>query len=121
MSQTLAPVSGRLPRRVIASGFLGSGLRAYAFALYGLVVVLLRCVQGVAVGGEWGGAALLCLEHTVPGRRGLATSLPQCGVVAGNMSAAGALWLAAETMSDAAFQDWGWRIPFLASSLILVL
>ncbi|MBV9932330.1 MAG: MHS family MFS transporter [Alphaproteobacteria bacterium] len=84
-----------------------------------LALVALRLVQGFAVGGEWGGAVLLAAEHADARRRGFWASWPQAGVPAGNLIAVGVLALIAAVQSDAAFADWGWRVPFLLS-LVLV-
>jgi metabolite-proton symporter len=82
-------------------------------------LILLRLVQGFAVGGEWGGAVLLAAEHGDAKRRGFWASWPQAGVPAGNLLAAGVLAILAGTQSDADFLAWGWRVPFLLS-LVLV-
>ncbi|MDB5693173.1 MAG: transporter [Alphaproteobacteria bacterium] len=84
-----------------------------------IALVLLRLVQGFAVGGEWGGAVLLAAEHGDARRRGFWASWPQAGVPAGNLLAAGVLAILAGTLSEADFLAWGWRIPFLLS-LVLV-
>src|SRR4051812_28830106 len=71
-------------------------------------LILLRLVQGFAVGGEWGGAVLLVAEHGDAARRGFWASWPQAGVPAGNLLAAGILALLAGGQSDADFLPWGW-------------
>jgi metabolite-proton symporter len=85
-----------------------------------VALILLRLVQGFAVGGEWGGAVLLAAEHGSAARRGLWASWPQAGVPAGSLLAAGMLALLAATLSDADFLAWGWRVPFLASVLLIL-
>ncbi|QAY75862.1 MFS transporter [Sphingosinicella sp. BN140058] len=85
-----------------------------------LALVLLRLVQGFAVGGEWGGAVLLAAEHGDAARRGFWASWPQAGVPAGNLLAVAVLALLTAFQSEAEFADWGWRLPFLLSALLVV-
>ena len=82
-------------------------------------LILLRLVQGFAVGGEWGGAVLMAAEHGDNARRGFWTSWPQAGVAAGSLLSAGMLALMAAAMSDTEFMDWGWRVPFLLSAILV--
>jgi len=84
-----------------------------------LLLVLLRLVQGFAVGGEWGGAVLMAAEHGDSARRGFWTSWPQSGVAFGNLFASGLLAFLATTQSDADFLAWGWRVPFLLSAVLI--
>jgi metabolite-proton symporter len=84
-----------------------------------ILLVLLRLIQGLAVGGEWGGSILLSMEWGDQKRRGLMASLPQLGVAFGLILGTGFLYLVSAALSDSQFQDWGWRIPFLFS-LVLV-
>jgi MFS family permease len=84
-----------------------------------LLLILLRLLQGVAVGGEWSGSVLLSMEWGDQNRRGLMGSWPQLGVASGLILGTGFLTLVSTTTSDAAFVSWGWRIPFLCS-LVLV-
>ena len=72
------------------------------------------------LGGEWGGAVLMSLEHGQPDRRGWNASWPQVGVPAGNLLAAGVLGIMSALLSDAAFESWGWRVPFLLSGVLIV-
>jgi metabolite-proton symporter len=83
-----------------------------------LLLVVLRFVQGLSVGGEWGGAVLMAIEHGDPGRRGLSASWPQVGVPIGSMLSAGTIGLANLSLSDSAFMTWGWRLPFLLSGVL---
>jgi MFS family permease len=83
------------------------------------LLILLRLVQGFAVGGEWGGAVLMAAEHGDAARRGFWASWPQVGVPAGNLLAAGLLALMAAVQSDADFSAWGWRLPFLLSAVLV--
>jgi len=84
-----------------------------------VILVLLRVLQGIAVGGEWSGSVLLTMEWGDQKRRGLLGSFAQVGVPVGLVLGTGGMTLLSATMSDEAFDSWGWRIPFLAS-LILV-
>jgi metabolite-proton symporter len=83
-----------------------------------ILLVLLRILQGIAVGGEWSGSVLLAMEWGNPRRRGLMASWPQVGVPIGLILGTGAMSLLAITAGDG-FRDWGWRVPFLIS-LVLV-
>ena len=86
-----------------------------------ILLVLLRFVQGLGLGGEWGGAVLMALEHGAPDKRGLNASWPQVGVPVGNLLAAGVLALLNFVLSEEAFLSWGWRVAFLLSgALVLV-
>ncbi|GAA5156497.1 MFS transporter [Amycolatopsis dongchuanensis] len=82
------------------------------------LLVLLRVVQGVAIGGEWGGAALLSAEHAPEHRRGLAASFTMAGSPTGTVLGAVALALAG-LLPVHQFLSWGWRIPFLFSAVLL--
>lgn len=84
-----------------------------------LVLVLLRFLQGVGLGGEWGGAALLAVEHAPRGKRGLFAAFPQLGPSVGFFAATGIFWLLSSVLDDEAFRSWGWRIPFLLSFLLV--
>jgi MFS transporter, MHS family, shikimate and dehydroshikimate transport protein len=79
-----------------------------------VLLVLLRVMQGIALGGEWGGASLMVLEHAPLGRRGLFGSLVQVGFPIGLVSAS-AVFSLVSTLPVADFQAWGWRIPFIVS------
>lgn len=85
-----------------------------------ILLVIVRLLQGFAVGGEWGGAILIVAEHGGAKRRGFWSSWPQAGVPAGNLLAVGVLFLFASTLKNAAFEAWGWRVPFLLSALLVV-
>jgi metabolite-proton symporter len=85
-----------------------------------VLLAVLRFVQGLGLGGEWGGAVLMTLEHGAAGRRGLNASWPQVGVPMGNLLAAGALGVLGATMSEDAFLSWGWRLPFFFSGLLVL-
>ncbi len=83
-----------------------------------IILILLRFVQGFGVGGEWGGAVLMAVEHGHEGRRGLYGSCVQMGVPAGLLLATGVFAIVSR-MEDQAFLDWGWRIPFLLGIVLL--
>ncbi|MER6409041.1 MFS transporter [Streptomyces viridosporus] len=84
-----------------------------------LLLALLRAVQGIAVGGEWGGAVLMASENAPKGRGSLYAMLVQQGSPAGAILST-LVFLAAGTLDDAAFMSWGWRVPFLLSGLLVV-
>jgi len=84
-----------------------------------ILLVCLRFVQGFGVGGEWGGAVLLAVEHSRKGRRGLNASLVQAGVGAGMLLANGVFSLVSWGLSEEDFLNWGWRIPFLLGVVLL--
>jgi metabolite-proton symporter len=85
-----------------------------------ILLVTLRFIQGLGLGGEWGGAVLMSLEHGKPEQRGLAASWPQVGVPMGNLLATAVLGLMSLTLSEDAFLSWGWRLPFLLSGLLVL-
>ncbi|GAA0301633.1 MFS transporter [Kineococcus aurantiacus] len=85
-----------------------------------VLLVLCRLLQGFSAGGEWGGAVLLSVEHAPTGRRGLFGAIPQMGSAAGMVLASGGFWLTRTLTSDEAFLAWGWRVPFLASAVLVV-
>src|ERR687883_1893725 len=78
-----------------------------------VALVVLRLAQGLGVGGEWGGAVLMAVEHAPPGRRGFFGSWPQMGVPAGLFLSTVVFLIVQEVTSDEAFLSWGWRVPFL--------
>ena len=84
-----------------------------------VLLVILRCLQGIGVGGEWGGAVLMAVEHARPNGRGLAGSWPQTGVPAGLFLSTVVFALLNRWLSEEQFLAWGWRVPFLASLLLI--
>lgn len=82
-----------------------------------ILLCILRLMQGFAVGGEWGGAAIISVENSPPGRRGFFGSFPQTGVSIGLLTGTGAVWLA-QAISGDDFDTWGWRLPFLLSIIL---
>jgi metabolite-proton symporter len=85
-----------------------------------ILLVLLRILQGFSAGGEWGGAALMSVEHAPRDRRGFFGAYPQIGVPCGMILATGVMFLVSTVVSEADFLAWGWRIPFLVSALLIV-
>ncbi len=86
--------------------------------------ILLCCCrfgQGIGLGGEWGGAALLATENAPAGKRGLYGMFPQLGPPVGFLLATGSFFLLAHFLTEQAFKDWGWRLPFLASSILVMI
>lgn len=118
---------GRKKILMLTLGLMGCGTFLIGclpnFATIGIaapiLLVLLRIVQGIGVGGEWGGAALMATEFAPPKRRGFFGSWPQIGVPAGTLLANGAFFIMVGLISNEQFEAWGWRIPFL-SSIVLV-
>ena len=115
-------------KKMLVYSLLGMGLATVlvgvlpGYATIGIaapvVLVALRFVQGFAVGGEWGGAALMALEHAPARKRAFFASWPQAGVPAGIVLATGAFYLV-QLMPEEQFQTWGWRLPFLASAALI--
>jgi metabolite-proton symporter len=86
-----------------------------------ILLVILRFLQGFAVGGEWGGAVLLVAEHSPNRSRAFWASWPQAAVPVGNMLATVVLLVLTATLSDAAFLSWGWRIAFWLSAVVVLI
>jgi metabolite-proton symporter len=86
-----------------------------------ILLVLLRLIQGLAVGGEWSGSVLLSMEWGDQKRRGFMASLPQLGVAFGLILGTGFLYLVSAVLSDEQFESWGWRIPFLFSIVLVAI
>jgi MFS family permease len=85
------------------------------------MLLLLRCLQGLALGGEYGGAAIYVAEHAPDGKRGQYTSWIQASVAGGFLLAVIVVLVSRQSMSTEAFEAWGWRIPFLTSILLLAI
>jgi metabolite-proton symporter len=85
-----------------------------------LLLALCRFGQGLGLGGEWGGAVLLATENAPPGKRAWYGMFPQLGAPIGFFLSSGVFLLLSQTLSDADFLRYGWRIPFLASSLLVL-
>ncbi|MFG2399770.1 MFS transporter [Streptomyces lydicus] len=120
---------GRKPMLVLALTVMGLATTAIGllppYDTIGLaapvLLVVLRLVQGIAVGAQWGGAMLMATEYAPEGRRGLYGSLVQLGVPIGVMTANTVFLLAGAVTGERAFGAWGWRIPFLVGVLVLLL
>jgi MFS family permease len=95
------------------------------YATWGLaapiLLLIIRAVQGLALGGEYGGAATYIAEHAPDGKRGLYTSWIQTTATMGIVFALLVVLICRQSMGDAPFTDWGWRIPFLLSAILVVL
>ena len=85
------------------------------------LLVLMRFAQGLGLGGEWSGAALLATENAPAGRRAIYGTFPQLGAPIGFIVANGVFLLLATTMSPETFLEWGWRVPFLASAVLVII
>ena len=90
----------------------------------GWIAALLLCVlrfgQGFGLGGEWGGAALLAVEHAPPGKRARYGMFPQLGAPVGFIAANGLFLILGALLTPAQFHDWGWRVPFVLSAALVV-
>lgn len=86
-----------------------------------VLLVVLRFVQGLAVGGQWGGAALLAMESAPPGREGFYGSFVQIGVPMGVLTANAVFLVVSQLVAPDAFQAWGWRIGFLLSVVLIAI
>jgi MFS family permease len=119
---------GRKPMLMLTLGLMGAVtaviglLPTYAQIgiLAPILLTVLRFVQGIAYGGEWGGAVLVVIEHAPRNRRGFLGGFPNGGVPLGLVFAAGLLSLSA-TWSGPDFLTWGWRVPFLASVFLILI
>jgi MFS family permease len=86
-----------------------------------ILLLIIRAVQGLALGGEYGGAATYIAEHAPDGKRGLYTSWIQTTATMGIVFALLVVLICRQSMGDAPFTDWGWRIPFLLSAILVLL
>ncbi|MCQ1985944.1 MFS transporter [Arthrobacter sp. zg-Y844] len=85
-----------------------------------ILLIVLRILQGFSAGGEWGGAALLSVEHAPAGKRGLFGAYPQIGVPVGMILATFVMYVLSTSLSEEDFLAWGWRIPFLVSVVLII-
>ncbi|MFE9447589.1 MFS transporter [Streptomyces sp. NPDC006739] len=85
-----------------------------------VLLLALRFLQGLGLGGEWGGAVLLTAEHAPAGRRALWSSFPQVGPALGFLLANGVMLALSAVLSEAEFARWGWRVPFWAAGALAV-
>jgi MFS family permease len=86
-----------------------------------VLLVALRLLQGLSAGGEWGGAALMAVEHAPAGRRGVFGNFVQLGTPIGMFLANSVMLVLVTVMPPAAFESWGWRVPFLLSVVMVVM
>jgi MHS family metabolite:H+ symporter-like MFS transporter len=84
-----------------------------------LLLLLMRVMQGIGLGGEWGGAVLMAYEYAPKEKRGFYASLPQIGLAIGLCMASGVVGLLSWALTDAQFMAWGWRIAFLLSGVMV--
>jgi len=118
--------SGRKTTLVITLTMMGLATFAMglmpSYAVIGawapILMVVLRFVQGMAVGGEWGGAVLMATEHAGAGRRGFFGSFAQMGSAVGGLMATG-IFLVMQQLPEEDFVSWGWRVPFLFSIVLV--
>jgi metabolite-proton symporter len=89
-------------------------------ALAPLLLIILRLIQGIGIGGEFGGGALVALENAPTGRRGIMGSIHQVGTPIGLLAATG-IFAIAQQLPQSALNSWGWRVPFLLSGLFLII
>ena len=118
---------GRKYTFLVTMGLMGIGTFFIGvipgFATWGIMapvlLIALRLIQGLALGGEYGGAAIYVAEHAPPGKRGFYTSWIQTTATLGLFMAILIILGIRTSMGEAAFSDWGWRIPFLLSAILL--
>jgi MFS transporter, MHS family, shikimate and dehydroshikimate transport protein len=84
-----------------------------------VLLVCMRFAQGIGIGGEWGGAVLMAVEHSSGNRRGFHGSWPQTGVPAGLLLSTLVFSFCSSALSEAQFLAWGWRVPFLLSVVLI--
>lgn len=84
-----------------------------------ILLIALRLLQGIGIGGEWGGAVLMVIEHAPEGRRGFYGSLVQVGFPIGVAASTGTFLYMSQAMAEADFLAWGWRLPFLFSAVLI--
>src|SRR3954466_6110160 len=117
-------------KATLVAALLTMGLSTVAIGLlptYGtigiaapLLLALCRFGQGLGLGGEWGGAVLLATENAPPGKRSWYGMFPQLGSPLGFLCATGVFVALTAYSSDAQFFSWGWRLPFIASALLVI-
>jgi len=120
---------GRKSMLVISLTIMGISTALVAFlptynqigVLAPILLLILRMVQGLALGGEWGGAVLMTFEHAPKEKRGLYASFPQIGLAIGLLLSSGIVGLLSILLTDGQFLQWGWRIAFGISALLVFL
>ena len=86
-----------------------------------IILILIRILQGLALGGEYGGAAVFVAEHVPDNKRGFYTSFIQITATLGLFLSLAVIVVTQQSMSPATFQDWGWRLPFLLSIVLVAI
>jgi MHS family metabolite:H+ symporter-like MFS transporter len=86
-----------------------------------ILLLVLRILQGIGLGGEWGGSVLMAFEYAPPEKRGFYASLPQMGVSIGLCGASGLVALLSQVLTEAQFLAWGWRVAFGASVILIAI
>lgn len=104
----------------VVIGTLPTGLTPGWEILAPAFLVVLRFCQGLGLGGEWSGAALLATENAPEGKRAIYGTFPQLGAPIGFILANGVFLLLASTLTEEQFLEWGWRVPFLASAILVI-
>ncbi|MEU7366438.1 MFS transporter [Streptomyces hygroscopicus] len=128
-SMLFGPIGDRYGRRpVLIASLLLTGLATVAVGFvpaYGTIgiaapvlLLVLRFLQGLGLGGEWGGAVLLTAEHAPPERRGLWSGFPQVGPAIGFLLANGTMLALSAALDEGEFRSWGWRVPFWGAGLL---
>lgn len=85
-----------------------------------VLLILCRLAQGIGLGGEWGGAVLMSFESAPAHKRAFYASLPQIGMSVGLLLASGVIGFASMLLTDEAFLNWGWRMAFILSAILLI-
>ena len=86
-----------------------------------ILLILFRLLQGFSAGGEWGGAALMSVEYAPKEKRGIYGAFPQAGVPLGLTLATGTMLIVMAIVGEEAYMDWGWRVPFLLSFILVLI
>jgi MFS family permease len=124
----IGDITGRKYAFIVTLSIMGGAtalvgaLPSYATAgwLSPIILIVLRVLQGLALGGEYGGAAVYVAEHVPDEKRGFYTSFIQITATLGLFLSIAVILGTQSQMTEAAFKDWGWRIPFLASLLLVI-
>ncbi|MYX58139.1 MFS transporter, partial [Streptomyces sp. SID8382] len=128
-SMLFGPIGDRHGRRpVLIASLLLTGLATVAVGFVPtydsigvaapVLLLVLRFLQGLGLGGEWGGAVLLTAEHAPAAKRGLWSGFPQIGPSIGFLLANGTMLALSATLSEGEFRSWGWRVPFWGAGLL---
>jgi MFS family permease len=108
-------------KRVLAATLILMGVSTALIGIWApVMLVTLRVLQGFSAGGEWGGAALMAVEHAPRDRRSLFGAFPQIGVPLGMIVATGVLWCITSLVGPDNFMAWGWRVSFLLSIALII-